>query len=96
MNKKYLQFMSLLGMSSLLIPPEPLKMAGEKNKRLRTIGDDEISATGQRVVHTTLNKKNIERKQKHYSMVSELASKGIVWYNNKLYWATRKLAEANK
>jgi predicted transcriptional regulator YheO len=86
MKGKMLALMGLMAMMS---------SSNSTSRSHRTDKDDEISASGQRVVHQTLNKKNIERKQRHQSMVSELASKGIIWYNNKLYWATRKLAEAN-
>jgi hypothetical protein len=38
---------------------------------------------------------NPEKINKHRAMVWTLKQQGIVWHNNKLYWATRKLAEEN-
>jgi hypothetical protein len=64
-------------------------------------GEVHITSSGSAPVYGKLPRKEFyqkkadARRKKHEAMVWELKQEGIIWVNNKLYWATRVLAIQN-
>jgi hypothetical protein len=64
-------------------------------------GGPSIISHGNKPVYGRLPRKQFyqekaaARKKRHEAMIWELKQEGIVWYNNKLYWATHLLSIQN-
>jgi hypothetical protein len=57
---------------------------------------DRVSGKRFRRVYPPLNKRSIERKERHWIKVYNYRLRGILWTPFGLYWMTRQLAEEHR
>lgn len=69
---------------------------GQQPVREHQITERKPAKTRTPKVYSPLNKKSRLRKEKHWMKCYNLKLRGLIWYDNKVYWETRALAEANR